>query len=397
MLDVEDAVQSRYTESAHQREEALCCPVEYDPKFLGVIPQEIIDKDYGCGDPSRYAKKGDIVLDLGSGSGKTCYILAQIVGPEGRVLGVDMNQDMLALARKHEADIAERVGYQNVEFMRARIQDLRLDVNLVDQYLQNQSIGSAAELENFERFRNELRTTKPLIPDGSVTLVVSNCVLNLVMQEDRQELFAEIFRVLKRGGRAVICDIVSDEDVPPELQTDPALWSGCTSGAFREDKFLGAFEKAGFHGIQILHRAEKPWQTINGIEFRSVTVAAYKGKQGPCVERNQAVIYKGPWKAVTDDDGHTLYRGERMAVCNKTFKVYAREDGPYSDSVVPVEPYAEIPLEKAGQFNCSKHARRNPRETKGVEYNVTQLTDDPCCGPDGQLTDDPCCGPDGCC
>ncbi|MCZ6775350.1 MAG: methyltransferase domain-containing protein [Ignavibacteria bacterium] len=382
-VDVEEAVQSRYTESAQHREEALCCPVEYDPKLLRAIPQEIVDKDYGCGDPSRYARKGDIVLDLGSGSGKTCYILAQIVGPEGRVLGVDMNQEMLGLAIKHKVDVAQRLGYQNVEFMRARIQDLRLDVDLVDQYLQKQSIGSAAELENFERFRNELRTNKPLIPNSSVTLVVSNCVLNLVMQEDRQELFAEIFRVLKRGGRAVICDIVSDEDVPLELQSDPVLWSGCISGAFREDQFLGAFEKAGFHGIQILYRAEKPWQTINGIEFRSITVAAYKGKQGPCLERNQAVIYKGPWKAVIDDDGHMLYRGERMAVCDKTFKLYTRDDGPYSDSVVPVEPYAEISLEKAGQFNCSKNARRHSRETKGAEYNVTQLTDDPCCGPDG--------------
>jgi len=115
-------------------------------------------------------------------------------------------------------------------------------------------------------------------------------VLNLVRQKDRKALFAELFRVLKRGGRAAISDIVSDKTVPEEMKRDAELWSGCLSGAFREDEFLKAFEDAGFYGIEIDKRAKDPWQTINGIKFRSVTIVAYKGKQGPCLERNQAVV-----------------------------------------------------------------------------------------------------------
>ena len=175
--------------------------------------------------------------------------------------------------------------------------------------------------------------------------------------------------MLKRGGRAVISDIVSDEEVPTELQNDPTLWSGCISGAFTEDGFLKAFADAGFYGIQILKRDEKPWQTVAGIEFRSVTVQAFKGKQGPCFERNQAVIYLGPFKEIFDDDNHRYERGKRYAVCDKTFQLLKKE--PYKNFFEFVEPLLEIPLEGAKPFSCSGMTLRHPRETKGMNYQVT--------------------------
>ncbi len=98
---------------------------------------------------------------------------------------------------------------------------------------------------------------RPLIADSSIDVVVSNCVLNLVDARDRRQLFAEIFRVLKTGGRAVISDIVSDEEVLAELRDDPELWSGCISGAFVEDEFLKEFERAGFYGVEIVVRQEE--------------------------------------------------------------------------------------------------------------------------------------------
>jgi SAM-dependent methyltransferase len=160
------------------------------------------------------------------------------------------------------------------------------------------------------------RTTS-LSSSDSIDVILSNCVLNLVKSEDKEKLFREMFRVVWRGGRVAISYIVSDEDVPEHLQKDPELWSGCISGAYRDDVFLDAFERAGFYGMEIVKRDEKPWQIVEGIEFRSLTVLAYKGKQGTCRERNQAVIYKGPWKRVIDDDGHVLVRGARMAVTAK--------------------------------------------------------------------------------
>ena len=114
-LDTEKAVQKRYGRAARAQEEALCCPVSYDPRYLEVIPAEILERDYGCGDPSRFLRPGDTVLDLGSGAGKICFIAAQIVGPTGKVIGVDFNPEMLALARKHQPAIAARLGYDNVD------------------------------------------------------------------------------------------------------------------------------------------------------------------------------------------------------------------------------------------------------------------------------------------
>ena len=170
-------------------------------------------------------------------------------------------------------------------------------------------------------------------------MIVSNCVLNLVRPEDKKQLFAEMYRVLKRGGRIAISDIVSDEAVPEHLAKDPDLWSACVSGAFQEEEFLRAFEDAKFHGIQIEELRTEAYQTVEGIEFRAVTVTAYKGKEGPCIERNHAVIYRGPWKQVVDDDGHTLERGARMAVCDKTFKLYSQ--APYAGQFILVPPRAQ--------------------------------------------------------
>jgi len=378
VASMERAVEERYTAGARVAEAALCCPVDYNTQYLEVLPQEIIDKDYGCGDPSHYLQLGETVLDLGCGTGKICYIAAQVVGPTGRVIGVDMTPEMLAIAEKYRGQIGERLGFHNVEFRRGRIQDLCTNLDTIEQYLHRHPIASVADFHAFEAFQTEQRMQHPLFVDESVDVVVSNCVLNLVQDEEKRRLFAEIFRVLRKSGRAVISDIVADEPVPSHLKNDPDLWSGCISGALQESEFLQAFAQAGFHGIEILKRDERPWRIVEGIEFRSVTVVAYKGKQGPCWDCNQAVIYKGPWSEVKDDDGHTLIRGVPMAVCEKTFRLYARE--PYAHHIIPVQPLTPIVLEDAAPFDCSRDAVRSPRETKGLEYRET--TDaTACCEP----------------
>ena len=379
--NVEHAVKERYSQAASAREDALCCPVEYEARYLDVLPKELLERDYGCGDPSKHLRPGETVLDLGSGGGKVCYIAAQVVGTEGKVIGVDMNDEMLDLARRYRQEIGDRLGYHNVAFHKGKIQDLALDYEKLEHYLAEHPVTTASELEALESWKEDQRRNHPMVPTASIDVVVSNCVLNLVRPQDKTELFREMHRVLRKGGRVVISDIVSDEDVPAHLQADAELWSGCLSGAFREDHFLTAFQEAGFYGIQILKRDETPWQTIEGIEFRAVTVEAFKGKEGPCLERHQAVIYKGPWRSVTDDDGHTLFRGQRMAVCDKTFHIYSSE--PYHDTIEPLEPYEDTPLSEAAPFNCRKDALRHPKETKGTEYSVTETTDAPYCGPDG--------------
>src|SRR5439155_3297498 len=308
----ETVVRQRYAAGAKERADKLCCPVDYESEYLKVIPQEVIERDYGCGDPSRYLREGEAVLDLGSGTGKICFIAAQVVGPKGKIIGVDMTDEMLEIARRNAPVVAERIGYANVDFRKGRIQDLSLDLELLDRELKKSPITNAVSFLAADGLAEELRVKHPLIASESIDVVVSNCVLNLVEAKSKRQLFDEIFRVLKRGGRAVICDILSDEEVPEEMQRDPELWSGCISGALTEEAFLTAFENAGFYGIQILKRDVDPWRTVQGIQFRSITIQAFKGKLGECYERNQAVLYRGPFKEVLDDDGHRMQRGRVM-------------------------------------------------------------------------------------
>lgn len=382
-MNVEGAVQDRYSQAAKSREAALCCPVDYDPRYLAIIPKEVIERDYGCGDPSSFVRKGETVLDLGSGSGKICFIASQVVGPEGKVIGVDVNDDMLALARSASLEVAAKVGYRNTEFRKGRIQDLTLDRDEVSAYLAKNPVANDRDLAAFEDHCAQLRKERPLVADDSIDVVVSNCVLNLVSSREKAQLFQELFRVLKRGGRAVISDIVCDEEVPAHLAGDAELWSGCLSGAFQEAEFLEAFAAAGFHGIELVKREEQPWRTVEGIEFRSVTVVAYKGKQGACWDHHEALVYKGPFSAVVDDDGHTFLRGERVAVCRKTFEIFSR--APYRDFFYPVSPREAVAPEDAAPFACTGGmTRRHPKETKGEHYDAT-------------TAEAPACGPKGCC
>ena len=373
----ETIVRQRYAAGAKERADKLCCPVDYKSKYLKVIPQEVIERDYGCGDPSRYLREGETVLDLGSGTGKICFIAAQIVGRNGKVIGVDMTDEMLEVARRNSPIVTERIGYANVEFRKGRIQDLALDLELLDRQLKRNPITDVASFLAADELAEELRVKHPLIASDSVDVVVSNCVLNLVEPKSKRQLFEEIFRVLRKGGRAVICDIVSDEEVPEQLQNDPELWSGCISGALTEEGFLAAFENAGFYGIQILKRDAKPWRTVQGIEFRSVTIEAFKGKQGACFERNQAVIYRGPFKEVLDDDNHRMERGKRYAMCDKTYNLYKK--APYSEFFEFVEPIVDVPIAEAKPFDCSRTALRHPKETKRQDYDATTDANNKCC------------------
>ncbi|MCH9022478.1 MAG: methyltransferase, partial [Planctomycetes bacterium] len=162
------------------------------------------------------------------------------------------------------------------------------------------------------------------------------------------------------------------------------LWSGCIAGAFREDEFLEMFESVGFYGVEILQRQKEPWQVIDGIEFRSITVRAYKGKEGPCLERHQSVIYKGPWKSVQDDDGHHYQRGKRMAVCDKTFRILTHSKGPYTKSIEGIEPVQVIEIDSAQEFLCKANAIRDPRQLKGSDYRETR-------GPEEESRGPSCC------
>src|SRR4051812_709244 len=123
-MNTTKAVAERYSKAAQKYESMPCCPGNsYDKRYLKAIPSEVIERDYGCGDPSKYLRPGDTVLDLGSGGGKMCFVAAQMVGAQGRVIGVDINEEMLDLANAAAPKVAEALGYANVEFRKGHIED----------------------------------------------------------------------------------------------------------------------------------------------------------------------------------------------------------------------------------------------------------------------------------
>ena len=255
-LDQTQAVERRYGAAAQQREACLCTPVGFDPRWLRVIPAAVVERDYGCGDPTRWVGSGDRVLDLGSGSGKNAFICAQVVGAEGEVIGVDRNAEMLQLSRSAAAEVSAAIGYANVQFKDGAIEALDAP----------DASGS------------------PLVADASIDVVLSNCVLNLVNPEARGRLLANIRRVLAPAGRVAISDIVSDQPVPVHLQRDPELWSGCISGAWQQDDFLKAFQQLGFEQVRYVDRSVEPWQELEGIKFYAVTLVGQLpgGPSGCC-------------------------------------------------------------------------------------------------------------------
>jgi arsenite methyltransferase len=182
----------------------------YDEGQAGQIPEEALRASLGCGNPTALARlnPGETVLDLGSGGGIDILLSARRVGPTGKAYGLDMTDDMLALARENQ----RKAGLENVEFLKGEIEHIPL-------------------------------------PDNSVDVIISNCVINL--SGDKDQVLREAFRVLKPGGRFAVSDVVTKGEVPEEVRKSMLLWVGCIAGALQGDEYRSKLEAAGFAAIEI--------------------------------------------------------------------------------------------------------------------------------------------------
>jgi len=287
-----------YGKAAEEPQSSLCCPVSYADEDIRHIPQEVIDRFYGCGSPVALAdpRPGETAVDLGSGGGIDCFIAAKRVGASGRVIGVDMTEAMLELASRNGGEVAANLGYDVVEFRRGYLESIPVESKTVD-------------------------------------LITSNCVINL--SPDKKAVFAEMWRVLKDHGRIVVSDIVSETELPPRLRVNRMLWGECVAGALSEEEFLTLLEKSGFYGLEVLRKTY--WKEVEGHHFFSVTLRGYKfEKTSGCVFRGQRAVYLGPHKAVMDEEGHLFPRNEPIEVCTDTAAKLAHP--PYRGRFVIVEP-----------------------------------------------------------
>lgn len=222
--NIKDIVRDKYSRIANQNDDSACCcgcgcssndnAIDYTVfsesynNLEGYNPDA--DLGLGCGLPTQFAKikKGDTVVDLGSGAGNDCFVARAETGDTGRVIGVDFSDEMLAKAKSN----TQKLGYNNVEFIKGDIEDLPLESNTAD-------------------------------------VIVSNCVLNLV--PDKEKAFSQIYRILKPGGHFSISDVVLIGDLPEKLQVAAEMYAGCVSGAVQKDEYLDIIKKTGFANVSI--------------------------------------------------------------------------------------------------------------------------------------------------
>lgn len=240
---VTKTVKKKFSKAANAPVADYYCPTGYSPEDLAHIPDEVLQVSYGCGNPAALAdiKEGETIVDLGAGGGIDCFIAAKKLGSRGKVIGIDMTDEMIEKATGNAAKVAEVLGYNSVEFRQGNIMELPVE-------------------------------------DNSVDLVISNCVINLT--EDKTKVLDEIYRILKPGGRFIISDIVSDKPVPGYLKRDKELWNACLSGALTDRRFKEAAERAGFPDVEL--KRNYLYKKVEYIEFYSVTMKAVKPIRGNC-------------------------------------------------------------------------------------------------------------------
>ncbi|MEW6545231.1 MAG: arsenite methyltransferase [Nitrospirota bacterium] len=250
--DIKAVVRSQYRQAALEAKggRSSCCgpasstdhwdPITFDlyrAQDKEGLPAEALAASLGCGNPTALAQlnPGETVLDLGSGGGIDVFLSARRVGPTGRAYGLDMTDEMLELARENQ----RKAGVENVEFLKGEIEQIPL-------------------------------------PDGSVDVVISNCVINL--SADKNRALAEAFRVLKPGGRLAVSDIVVRGSVPPEIRRSVELWAGCVAGALEESEYRDKLAATGFADIEVeptrIYRAEDAREFLQGAGLDTAAVAA---------------------------------------------------------------------------------------------------------------------------
>ncbi|GAB4324762.1 MAG: methyltransferase domain-containing protein [Candidatus Sumerlaeia bacterium] len=277
-----------------------CCTSGGMPPHLSEIAQliapEVIEKFYGCGSPIPPAVDGCTVLDLGCGSGRDVFFCSKLVGESGRVIGVDMTQEQLAVARRHADEQARRFGFRhpNTIFYHGYIEDLV-------------ALG---------------------ITDESVDVVISNCVINL--SPYKEQVFREIMRVLKPGGELLFSDVFADRRLDPALQRDPVLVGECLAGALYWEDFRRLMQRLGVPDVRVLEQS--PFTVDNpaiaarfgGAQFRSVTVRAFKiaGLEDRCEDYGQVAVYTGGILGAPHlfrlDDHHVFEEARPLRVCGNT-------------------------------------------------------------------------------
>ncbi|EKF75913.1 arsenic (+3 oxidation state) methyltransferase [Alcanivorax hongdengensis A-11-3] len=302
--DVQDYYGKQLTGSDDLQTNACCdqAPPDYLKPLLGQLHDDVVSRYYGCGLVAPQALAGMRILDLGSGSGRDVYLLSALVGEQGEVVGVDMTDEQLEVARRHQDYHRQQFGYRNsnVRFLKGYIEELdQLD-----------------------------------LADGYFDIVISNCVINL--STDKAKVIADVRRLLKPGGEFYFSDVYADRRVPEALTRDPVLYGECLSGALYWNDFLNLAKRCGFADPRLVESRrltiDNPAieQKLGNIRFYSATYRLFNidTLEPACEDYGQAVVYRGTLADSPDafvlDDHHMMETGKVFPVCGNTWLMLAQ-------------------------------------------------------------------------
>jgi hypothetical protein len=240
--------------------------------------------------------------------------------------------------------------------------DLRVDPRVADEVIKEATPRSFADYRMLAARLAEYGAAAPLVPDESTDLVIVDMLANRLDATGTANVLAESLRVLRRGGRLMLTVLVADEPLVAGTKANFDAWYPARLPL--ETEPVAELGSAGFHGMTYHDSIGRPVRLIKGVEVRAFLVDAFKGKRGICLDQGHAVIYRGPWSAVLDDDGHRYEGGERVAVCAKTYELLTRR--PYRDQFLGLPAYLPTNPELAPLFDCDTPARRDPKVTKGL-------------------------------
>jgi MoaA/NifB/PqqE/SkfB family radical SAM enzyme/SAM-dependent methyltransferase len=324
------SVREFYGAAALVAKEDIVNPLAPAQAEADFIPGKTKKHSYGCGSPvtDGAPEEGETLVDLGSGSGIECFMASSSVGKTGLVYGIDMTDEMLRLARESQTEVAERLGYNNVEFRKGFLEQIPLG-------------------------------------DGVADVVISNCVINL--SPDKRMTYQEVFRILKPGGRLVVSDIVTDTAIPATLKNNANYRGECLGGAMQQEELVAMMEAAGFSAIRFIKRF--PYRQVENMDFFSLT---YEAIRPVFVTNNQAkkdVVYRGPYGAVYTESGILLVKGRRTTIP-------ANEVPLLDDSVFVLDENGAVTNLVMENSCCSPQT-----EISGLAGNCCDSSESGCCAP----------------
>ncbi|MET0498201.1 MAG: hypothetical protein ABW106_08045 [Steroidobacteraceae bacterium] len=277
--------------------------------------------------------------------GKVPRIDPAALGPDTELLVAAADESKWS----ETAKAIEAHGLRKARLIAAEPHNLRLDLSRMAEQWNAAPPASYRAAMNLIQDSAQAANLAPLVGDQSIASIYCSGFGDFSDDSQRIEVLREAYRVLRKGG-VLRCAV----DLYDELDGN---------GLLAERSFTAALESVGFYGTRIVERSDMPKSVADGRELRSYVLDAFRGKEGPCLDCGQSVIYRGPWKKVVDDDGHEFERDARAAVCEKTFRIMT--SAPYAGELIPVEPYVAVPIASAPLFDCRSKIRP-PAQTKGV-------------------------------